>query len=806
MRNWLLGCCLLAGSGVSAQQLTVPLIMRDPKWIGTSPSGVYWSPDSKEVFFSWNPTGAPADSAYVTNLAVGGPRKVDYRDAAISRAQRRGTYNKAHTLLAYSFESDLYLTDLKTGKTRRLTHTLEGKYNPQFCLHDSCIVYQSGDNLFAYHMAEGYLEQWTDFEKGGETSSVTGPRGRGRGGRTVGSSEEGASQVNPQEKWLKTQQLELMEVLKERHDKKEAAIAYNKAVKETDTLKVIHLGDKSLNEISPSPSGRFIVFSLYKDPTGIKNTIVPSYVTESGFTTDIPGREKVGVAQGENTLFVYDRVSDTVMQVKTDSIEDISKEPEYLVDYPSEHKEKPGPRPVSFDGPYWNEDGSAAFVDIRSQDFKDRWIMLLDLSSGKLQLIDHQHDSAWIGGPGIGWGPEGEGKGWLNASTVWFQSEATGYSHLYTYDLKIGKKNALTTGNYEVLQSRLSKDKKYFYLLTNQEHPGKQNWYRLNVTGGNPEKITTMTGAYQVALSPDEKYIAYLYSYINKPDELYVQENAPGKQMNQITNKATSTEFQAYPWRNTRIFTIKARDGKEVYARIYDPAPGKKNGAAVIFVHGAGYLQNVDYGWSEHYFREYMFNNLLADEGYTVLEVDYRASSGYGRDWRTAIYRHMGGKDLDDEVDAARYLVREQGIDSSRIGIYGGSYGGFMTLMAMFTAPTVFKAGAALRSVTDWAAYNHGYTAEILNEPFTDSLAYRRSSPIYFASGLQGHLLICHGMVDENVHFQDDVRLAQRLIELGKDNWELAVYPMEDHGFVEPSSWTDEYKRIKKLFDTWLLK
>jgi dipeptidyl aminopeptidase/acylaminoacyl peptidase len=201
-----------------------------------------------------------------------------------------------------------------------------------------------------------------------------------------------------------------------------------------------------------------------------------------------------------------------------------------------------------------------------------------------------------------------------------------------------------------------------------------------------------------------------------------------------------------------------------------------------------------------------MFNNLLADKGYTVLDIDYRASSGYGRDWRTGIYRHMGGKDLDDEVDAARYLVHEQGIDSSRIGMYGGSYGGFMTLMALFTKPGVFAAGAALRSVTDWAHYNHGYTAAILNEPYNDSLAYRRSSPIYFAAGLKDHLLICHGMVDENVHFQDDVRLAQRLIELGKDNWELAVYPMEDHGFVEPSSWTDEYKRILKLFDSVLLK
>ena len=166
----------------------------------------------------------------------------------------------------------------------------------------------------------------------------------------------------------------------------------------------------------------------------------------------------------------------------------------------------------------------------------------------------------------------------------------------------------------------------------------------------------------------------------------------------------------------------------------------------------------------------------------------------------------MGGKDLDDEIDAVKWLVENKGIDKNRIGMYGGSYGGFMTLMALFTQPDVFKAGAALRPVTDWAHYNHGYTSNILNEPVNDSIAFAKSSPINFAAGLKNHLLICHGMVDLNVNFQDAVRLSQRLIELGKDNWELATYPVEDHGFVEPSSWTDEYKRILKLFDTYLLE
>ena len=108
--------------------------------------------------------------------------------------------------------------------------------------------------------------------------------------------------------------------------------------------------------------------------------------------------------------------------------------------------------------------------------------------------------------------------------------------------------------------------------------------------------------------------------------------------------------------------------------------------------------------------------------------------------------------------------------------------------------------------VTDWAHYNHGYTANILNEPVNDSIAYRRSSPLYFAEGLKDHLLICHGLVDVNVHVQDVLRLNQRLIELGKDNYEIALYPLEDHGFVEPSSWTDEYKRIYRLFEEVLKK
>ncbi len=349
-------------------------------------------------------------------------------------------------------------------------------------------------------------------------------------------------------------------------------------------------------------------------------------------------------------------------------------------------------------------------------------------------------------------------------------------------------------------KTQLSQDGKTWYLLANKTHPGEQHLYRMPVAGGTLTQLTTQPGGYDEAtLSPDEKTWALRYSTSNTPWELYTMDNKPGAKLRRLTH-STTPEFESYAWRQPEVIEYKARDGAGVYARLYRPASPQAQGPAVVFVHGAGYLQNAHKWWSS-YFREYMFHNLLVDKGYTVLDIDYRGSAGYGRDVRTGIYRYMGGKDLTDQVDGAKLLTEKYGVSPQRIGIYGGSYGGFITLMAMFTQPDVFQAGAALRSVTDWAHYNHGYTDNILNEPYNDSLAYARSSPINYAAGLQGHLLMCHGMVDTNVHFQDIVRLTQRLIELKKENWELAVYPVENHGFVEPSSWTDEYRRILKLFE-----
>jgi len=304
-------------------------------------------------------------------------------------------------------------------------------------------------------------------------------------------------------------------------------------------------------------------------------------------------------------------------------------------------------------------------------------------------------------------------------------------------------------------------------------------------------------------LSPDESRMLFLGSSIARPDEVYVQAARPGAEARPVTRTRTPL-FLAQDWTIPEIVPVPSTHGAgAIYARIYTPKdfdPARKYPAAV-FVHGAGYLQEVTYGWS-NYFREFMFSTFLTRHGYVVFDMDYRASAGYGRDWRTAIYRQMGTPELEDLQDGVAWIAQHKNVDPARVGVWGGSYGGFLTYMALFRQPDLFAAGAALRPVSDWAHYNEEYTANILNRPEIDPEAYEKSSPIEYAAGLQKPLLICDGMQDANVFFQDNVRLVQRLIELKKENFEIAIYPVEDHGFVQPTSWLDEYRRIFKLFET----
>ena len=751
---------------LSAQQkeLTVPWIMKGPELVGREPTDVRWSPDGQYIWFRWLPPGSPWRdplATYRVRAQAGAlPEKMS-RAAADTAAviAGDGVMSRDRTRKVVSFDGDIWLVSLPTGNARRLTETPTISEQPLTFDASGNVIYFRRDNVavMAFDLSAGGVRQLTDIRPG--PAPDTGKTATG------------------QRSFLETENRSLIGALRDRR----WADSVSKAEREgrdKEKARPFYLGrDERVAQFSPSPTGSHVlVVTTTSAPEKVEK--VPNYITVSGYVEELEARTKVGDSQPRARAFLYEVATGAVTGIKPDPNDTTAR---------------------SFGGVNavgWNDAGTSALLFVTTHDYTTRYIHRIDVPSGKLTTVDVLKDSAWVNGPCFGCA------GWLPGDQgIWFVSEATGWAHLYSMRADGSGRQALTSGNWEVTRANLTPDRTHFELQTSEVSLFEQHYYRMPISGGARTRLTTGVGGHNVVASPDGTWLADVYSEANRPPELYLQQATGDGRRERLTSSPTS-EWSSFKWIKPEIVKIRASDGVDLPARIYRPADvgAKANGAAVIFVHGAGYLHNVHNYWSP-YFREYMFNHLLAQKGYVVLDVDYRASAGYGRDWRTAIYRHFGGRDLQDHVDASKWLTKTYKMSPDRVGIYGGSYGGFITLMALFTEGQYFGAGAALRSVTDWAHYNHPYTARIINEPQDDSIAYRQSSPIYFAEGLNDPLLIAHGMVDVNVHFLDVVRLSQRLIELGKTNWEMAVYPVEDHGFVRPDSWTDEYRRILELFE-----
>ncbi len=774
-------------------ELSIDTIMRGPGFVGYEPQSVRWSLDGSKLFFQWkrhtDAIEAPLDT-YQVGRDGSGLRKLTDTEAK-QAPPVTGSQSKDKTWTVFAESGDLFLYDHVKGQRRQLTKTSEAETQPRFLKDEKKISFVRNNNLLVMSLDAPLVIQMTDIRTGGAPPVPAAPVGRGRGAVASQATGEDQKGTDSQE-FLKKQERDFLDVVRERAKRREEAEAKKKTENPRKPLTLT--ARQTVSGLELSPDEKWVIATVSETTDGAKSTAIPNFVTESAYTEQIPSRPNVGDTQSKARIAMVGATSGEVQWVEHGQTMPVPlKEGETKV-------AAPGERPVQLFTPVWNEDGSRAVLQARSADNKDRWILSLDPATGKTKVITSMHDEAWIGGPGM------FTLGWMkNGQDIYFQSEKEGYSHLYAVSTDGGEPRQLTSGAFEVTGVQLSEDKSKFYLTTSEVSPHEFHFYSMSAEGGARTRITETAGRHAVTLSPDEKWMADIYSYVNKPPELFVAGTNSGTSPVKLTD-SPAPEFWSYAWLDVPIVQIPARDGAKVPGKFFKPSNFKKGGPAVIFVHGAGYAQNVHRGWSANYYREYMFHHYLVERGYAVLDLDYRASSGYGRDWRTAIYRFMGGKDLDDQLDGAKWLVASQGVDAKRIGIYGGSYGGFITLMAMFTQPGAFAAGAALRPVTDWAHYNHGYTSNILNLPQKDTEAYRKSSPIYHAAGLEGALLICHGMVDVNVHFQDSVRLVQKLIELRKENWEAAMYPVEDHGFVQPSSWTDEYKRIFNLFEKNLKK
>jgi dipeptidyl aminopeptidase/acylaminoacyl peptidase len=772
-------------------ELSVDSIMRGPALVGYPPTGLRWSGDSKDLYFEWRKHGEDEAATWVVSRDGGQPRRLSDAERKLA-PPASGAWDDARRRVLFVDDGDVVMVDSVARVRRQITRTSGNEANPRWAKGETHVAYTRENNLYLVPLEGGetLVQQLTDVQL-----AKRDPR------------------LSESQRFLKEEEQKLIEFTREAAERKKRQEEKRKqgALPKLELERAAGAEGtrQSVPDAALSPDGVHVFLVVAERPEGSKTADVPNYVTESAYTENIQARTKVGDTQDKRRLAVLNLATGKVAFAEA-KFAGSAQEPTELRPGDKPGDRKPAERAVRWSMPSFTKDGKYAVASVRAADNKDRWLVVVDAETGASRVLDHLHDDAWVREPG-GFGGGSSSSGFLpDGRTFFFLSEKTGFMHLYSVDLANQGQapRALTEGKWEVASAELSPDRKRFYITSTEAGAAERHLYSLPVEGGTRTRLTTRPGNHATEIAPDETILGDVFSYSNLPPDVYLMPLRPGADAQRVTT-STSDEWRSFAWVEPKLITFTARDGVQVPARLYTPemvgAAKDSSRPGVVFVHGAGYLQNAHRYWSSYY-REYMFHHLLAKKGYVVLDVDYRGSAGYGRDWRTAIYRYMGGKDLDDIVDSAKYLVEKQGCDRRRLGVYGGSYGGFITLMALFTSPDTFAAGAALRPVTDWAHYNHGYTSNILNEPYKDPEAYRKSSPIYFADKLKGALLIAHGMVDTNVHFQDSVRLAQRLIELRKENWELALYPVENHGFEEETSWADEYKRILKLFETNLKK
>lgn len=758
--------------------ITLDQAMAHPDWIGTPVENAWWSWDSKGVFYKQKRTGSPIRDTWQVSQG-GKPKLVSDLDAAKIDGNDV-IYNPAQTRAVMLRNGDLFERDLKSGALVQITRGASKLDALQYSHDERTVYYRIGTDWYGWDRA----------------SRVVGPVALPRAAKDPAVNEEDA---------LRDQQLRLMAHLKRQKDDRDALrerMNEQRRVDPTLPPAPVYLGDKVAIESSVlSPDGRWLLV-VTAPKNGDKGRVgkMPRYVTESGYEEFDDQRTRVGRNMpAPHALKLVDLRTNKVQDLSFDVLPGVNVDP--LAELRAAAKKEPlkGNRAVRVidgaDAIEWSANGANVAVMLRAVDNKDRWIATVDLQAARLKPLHRLTDNAWVNYDNneFGWLPDNR--------TLWYLSEESGYSHLYTQSAEGGPARALTSGKWEASDVRWSHDGRMAYVMCNRETPGDYEVCAVDAKNGAIREVTSLDGVERFALSPDEKKLLVHWSSSYTPVQLATVPVSGGA-ATKLTDTRTA-EFKARQWVEPQYVAVPSSAGGDpVWAKLYRPAqlePGKKY-PVVMFVHGAGYLQNVSKRYP-NYFREQMFHNLLVQKGYVVLDMDYRASKGYGAKWRNAIYRQMGHPELVDYIDGVNYMVAQHQGDAKNVGVYGGSYGGFMTFMALMRAPETFKSGAALRPVTDWVTYNHGYTANILNTPDIDPEAYRISSPIEYADKLQGHLLIAHGMVDDNVFYQDSVRMAQRLIELKKDNWELASYPLERHAYVQPEAWYDQYRRIYQLFE-----
>jgi dipeptidyl aminopeptidase/acylaminoacyl peptidase len=447
----------------------------------------------------------------------------------------------------------------------------------------------------------------------------------------------------------------------------------------------------------------------------------------------------------------------------------------------------------SFSGNFSVKDSSDAAL-------KHRKVIVYDHRNESRSVIFEEETDGWLSGTSISFAPR--------TDRLMIRSEQSGWNHIYIANLATGAVEQLTDGDFEITWANWLDDQTIIY-ANNEADYGERHIFIHNLRDGSVEQLTSDEAyRYQFRLSDDKTKLVYAKTYFNEPYDLYMIDlENPGEEI-QLTHSVPDS-FNDYSWQQEEYVRFTGRDGETdlsmsvLYPKNFDT---NRQYPVVVFAHGAGSLQNVYKGWSNNYWREYMFHQYLLNQGYVVVEVDFRHSTGYGRKFREDVTDWMGKYEVEDIVDGLDKAQEMTGgaLDLDNVGIYGGSYGGFMALYAVSDAPDRFHAAAALRKVSNWRNYyyaNPWYTLPRLGDPEEVPEHYDRSSPLTYAPELERPVILLHGLIDDNVGAQDAFQYAEELIQSGNTDFEMMIYPSERHGFTSPNSWYDEYLRIFEFFE-----
>lgn len=437
----------------------------------------------------------------------------------------------------------------------------------------------------------------------------------------------------------------------------------------------------------------------------------------------------------------------------------------------------------------WLGDGSALAVEKMNRNQDHLTLLFTDAVTGKSDVILEEKSPTWINDTYAKYFYE------KKRQFLW-GSEKDGHMHLYLYNLDGSPIRQLTRGNWEVIDlAGVDEKSGRVYFTANEGSVLEQHLYRVDENGKDLKRITSEEGTHEVMMSPDRKYYIEKYSSSTRPTRGSVCD-VNGKRLFDFADQATG-EFAALQL-SAPEFGAVTHDTTTFNYRMIRPLnfdPTKKY-PVIVYVYGGPHAQMVKKSWT----RNDLYLRWLTNQGYIVFSLDNRGSFGRGKAWEEPLLKRMGKIELEDQMVGIDYLKTLSYVDPDRIGIWGWSYGGYMTLEALFHHGDVFKAGVSVAPVTDWRLYDSIYTERYMKLPKDNEEGYKASAPLNDVDGYTSRLLLMHGDADDNVHMQNAVSLVRKLINSGKD-FDYMVYPQKEHGITGSADRLFLYRKMSEFFD-----